>query len=153
MTTDDLLRKVLRPGISGFGGAPDPRWTLAGFRAACHAAARAVGGTLVSSEAPGPGNNHYKALMQRAEPRWILLNAIRPFLAFARPGGDLRYTFVDDPPLAAAFHGPCEPLPAALLTAPLDLQAVVPLLGAVELAQARYWRPARVGDLVFNHWD
>lgn len=157
MAIDDPLRKVLRPGISGFGGSTDDRWTLAGFRAACHAAVRAVGGgSIAQSEALATGRNHYRALItlaRAAEPRWILLNAIHPLLAFARPGDDLRYRFVDEPALADAFHGPCEPVPAALLLAPLDLRAAAPLLAAAELAQANYWRPERVGDLVFNHWD
>lgn len=156
MTTD--LRGVLRPGISGFGGSADARWTLAGFRTACHAAARAVGGRIAHSEDPGPGRNHYRALIELAggsadDARWILLNAIHPLLAFARPGRDLRYEFVDEPALARAFHGPCDVVPAAQLTAPLDLRSARPLLAPDERAQADYWRPERVGDLVFNHWD
>lgn len=149
-------RELIRPGITGFDGADDPRWTLAGFRAACHAAARTTGARVLSGDAPGPGRNHYRALLALARgagDRWLLLNAIHPLLAFARPRDDLRYDFVDEPDLAAAFHGPCELVPAALLTAPLDLPAALPRLGATERRQADYWRPARLGDLIFNHWD
>lgn len=155
----EAITTILRPGISGFGGALDSRWQLAGFRTACHAALRPVrGGRLVTSEGPGTARNHYRALVELARASgpdrlWILLNAIHPLLAFARGGDGLRYQFLDEPALAAAFHGPCEPVPAAVLAAPLDLRAVAPSLAADELDQANYWRPQRVGDLVFNHWD
>jgi hypothetical protein len=154
MSSDDPLRRILRPGLSGFDGSPDPRWTLQSFRAACHAAARTVGARLVRGEDPGPARNHYRALLELAAgERWILLNAIHPLLAFAIPRTDLRYDFVDEPALAAAFHGPCEPVLAADLTAALDPRAAAPLLGPTEREQAEYWRPARLGDLIFNHWD
>ena len=152
--SDDPLRRLLRPGLSGFDGSPDPRWTFKNFRAACHAAARIVGARLGRIDDLGPARNHYRALVELAAgERWLLLNAIHPLLAFARPGRDLRYDFVDEPALAAAFHGPCELVLAADLTAPLDLRAADPLLGPTERKQAAYWRPAWLGDLVFNHWD
>lgn len=154
--TEDGAR-TLRAGISGFGGAADGRWDLRRFKAACHAAVRAIGGAVLECEGPSAGRNHYRALVELAGPPgrrvWILLNAMDPVLAFARPGGDLRYAFTDEPGLAGVFHGPCEPVPAAELAAPLDLEAAAPRLAEVERAQARYWRPERVGDLVFNHWD
>lgn len=154
MSAADPLRRILRPGLSGIDGAPDPRWNLRSFRAACHAAARTVGARLGQCEDVGQARNHYRALVELAAgERWILLCAMHPFLAFARPGRDLRYDFVDEPELAAAFHGPCEPLRAAELTAALDLPSALPLLGPNERKQAAYWRPARLGDLVFNHWD
>jgi hypothetical protein len=153
----EAAEAVLRPGISGFGGSHDPAWDLAGFRAACHAAMRAVrGGRVLACDGPGPGRNHYRALVERvgspARLR-ILLNAIHPLLAFAREDEAVRYAFLDAPELAAGFFGACEPVRAAVLAGPLDLQAVGPRLAAVERAQAAYWRPGRVGDLVFNHWD
>lgn len=155
--TADALRHVLRPGITGFDGSPDPAWTLATFRTACHAAARAIGDRVLDSDAPGQARNHYRArvTLPRGGERWILLNAYFPLMAFAVPRAGLLYAFVDEPELASAFHGPgpSSVVPALELAAPLDLRAAHPLLGPTERKQAEYWRPARLGDLVFNHWD
>lgn len=155
--TGDALRHILVPGITGFDGAPDPAWTLPAFRAACHAAARTVGARVLDSEAPGQARNHYRArvALARGGDRWILLNAFVPLLAVAVPRADLRYAFVDEPELANAFHGPgpCAAVSALALAAALDLPSALPLLGPTEREQAQYWRPARLGDLIFNHWD
>lgn len=156
----DELRDLLRPGVTGFGGGVSPI-AAAEFKAACmHALRTTHTGRWLSARAPDAGSNHHRALVELSPTRaraWILLNVAHPLLAFARAddGPDLNYRFIDLPALAAGFHAPFEGVLAARLDAPFDWQDATRrgLLDAASLAQARYWRPARVGDVVFNHWD
>ncbi|MCY1058898.1 hypothetical protein [Nannocystis sp. SCPEA4] len=146
---------LVRPGLTGFGGSHDRRWNLASFRAACHAMARAVPRTALGEcEGPHQSAEYYRARVDHeGTPLWLLLNAVEPVLAFAQWGQRLDYRFVDAPLLAAAFHGPHELATAAQLETRLAPQDWETRLHGQELAQARHWRPERVGDLVFSWWD
>lgn len=152
---DDDALALLTPGISGFGACLDPRWNASTFRAACHAAVRLAGrAALGECAAPHAGCNHYRAAIDHdGRALWLLLNAIVPLLGFARRGDDGRYRFVDAPALAAGFFGPHRLVGAVQLEARADPQELARRFSGHEREQARYWRPERVGDVVFNHWD
>jgi hypothetical protein len=62
--------------------------------------------------------------------------------------------FIDAPALAEVFQGfgTYEVCSSAELGVPLKPEACTQL-GEAELEQVQYWRPHRVGDLVFNFWD
>jgi hypothetical protein len=157
----DHSRGLLRPGITGFGGGPETCPGAPEFKAACMHALRVTRtGRWLATDAPHAGRNHHRALVELAPTStrlWILLNQVHPLLAFARAddGHDHGYRFIDLPALAAGFHEPFECVPAALLDAPFDFLDTSRrgLLDPTSLQQARYWRPARLGDVVFNHWD
>lgn len=157
----DPSRGLLRPGVTGFGGAPGRSPGAAEFKAACmHALRLTRTGRWLAADAPDAGRNHHRALVELAPTStrvWILLNLAHPLLAFARADDerDPSYDFIDLPALAAGFYTPFECVPAALLDAPFDWQDASRrgLLDPTSLAQARYWRPTRIGELVFNHWD
>lgn len=157
----DHSRGLLRPGVTGFGGGGGRPVAAAEFKAACMHALRVTRtGRWLAAEPPGAGRNHHRTLVELTHTHarvWILLNLEHPLLAFAGADDehDLHYRFLDLPALAAGFDPPFECVPAAVLDAPFDLQAATRggLLDPTSLEQARYWRPARLGDLVFNHWD
>lgn len=157
----DHSRGLLRPGVTGFGGSGERPIAAAEFKAACmHALRRTGAGRWLAAESPGPGRNHHRTLIELTHTRarvWLLLNLEHPLLAFADAVDEqaLKYRFLDLPALADGFDPPFECVPAAVLDAPFDLQATARggLLDPTALAQARYWRPARFGELVFNHWD
>ncbi|MDI3289070.1 hypothetical protein [Polyangium sp. 15x6] len=166
MGARDGMAVLLRPGITGFGGANGPRPDAAAFRASCHAALRGLrgGGRILAFDAPSAGRNHHSALLELGHAGLpahvlVLLNEAYPILAFARASedgpGNLLYTFLDAPALAAGFYGAYEIASAEDLEAPFDGKTCERrgLLLWDELTQASYWNPARVGHVVFNHWD
>jgi hypothetical protein len=152
----------LSRGITGFRHVDDPPLPVsdfAGFRGHCHAAARMLGGRVVSVDAHvwGVETNFARAVLQlRSQTVAVLLNAHYPMIALADPvaDGDRQLCFVDAPDVAAVFRtfGIYEVLVSSDLTAPLTTEACRHLASA-ELEQVEYWKPRRVGDLVFNFWD
>ena len=86
----------------------------------------------------------------------LLLNLIHPILAFAkRPlEGQIIFEFVDCPKLAEAFSatGIFTIASREELNRPL-LQEMWKDLTLAEQKSVRYFRPKRVGDLIFNYWD
>jgi hypothetical protein len=86
----------------------------------------------------------------------VLCNTILPLIGFAQSGapGYFQPEFRDASVLAAAFAevGGFEVLRAKFLESYPTAELLADL-SAVELEQVRYWRPQRIGDIVFNHWD
>lgn len=87
----------------------------------------------------------------------ILCSACYPVIAFATPSSRrdvCEVSFVDNSVIAAAFR---EKLDCALLRAEDASrginQDIVKLLDEAEKNDVRYWKPRRIGDLIFNHWD
>ncbi|MDC0741160.1 hypothetical protein [Polyangium mundeleinium] len=166
MGARDAMGVLLRPGITGFGGYPGPPPDAATFRASCHAALRGLHGKnqILWFDAPNAGRNHHRARLLLGHAGLpahvlVLLNEVFPIVAFARASedgpGNLLYTFLDAPALAAGFYGAYEIAAAEDLQAPFDGKTCERrgLLDQDELAQASSWDPAQLGHVVFNHWD
>lgn len=81
-------------------------------------------------------------------------NAYYPWVAFAEAHGEVLPRFVESAALASRFREamPCEVLDRSWLEAAPDA-AMLESLGAAERKQIRYWRPGRVGEIIFNFWD
>ena len=149
-------------GVTGFRAGkeapPLPQMDLPRFRGHCYTAARAVAGTVLGFEPPYNFTNNFAVgtLDLQPGPVAVLLNAHFPFVGFAEPPavGELKLRFVDVPELVAVFRGfgVYEVLDREATEQPLTPEAVAELARA-ERAQFRYWRPSRVGDVVFNSWD
>jgi hypothetical protein len=77
-------------------------------------------------------------------------------LAFVPPGafGLTSLEFIAPASLASAFASMTEfhPLDADWLAADLRAELLADLSPA-ELEQVKYWKPQRIGDVVFNCWD
>jgi hypothetical protein len=155
---------MLPRGITGFSSGGDPfvlpETNLHLFQTDCHAAARATGGVVAAFTVAGHGNvlNYHLARLAwppSAKSRLLLLNAHYPYLALALPGESLRYTYADDPTLAAEFAGMYEVLAKADLDAPFrwDQPELWSALGESERKQIRYWEPATLGEIIFICWD
>lgn len=87
----------------------------------------------------------------------VLLNCHFPVVGFAAPpaegdSGPLR--FINGGGLAEVFRatGEYDVTNRAELEHPIGEEELAPLAPA-EMEQVEYWRPARVGDVVFNFWD
>ncbi len=154
----DGLRPLPR-GITGFDargeGVPVKRFT-----AACHAAALQMGATVrqVLAANEQASTNFHEAVVSlphQTEPVRVLCNAHHGVMAFAWPAtfeGDLNLRFIDCPEFAEAFASDFHILSAGEASAAASSDLVAQL-GETELKQLRYWKPARMGDIVFNYWD
>jgi hypothetical protein len=149
-------------GVTGFRSSmkapPLPESDVRAFRGHCYAAARAIGGTVLSFEDPYRHTNNFAASVLR-HPHGevaVLLNAHFPFVGFAVPTAvvDLELRFVDSPDLVEVFRGfgVYEVLDRNALEQPLTVEAVADLHKG-ERGEFKYWRPTRIGDVVFNSWD
>lgn len=149
-------------GITGFRHIDDPLLPVSdctAFRSYCYEAARALRGHVVSVEAPIRGTvaNFARAIIDlRDGPAAVLLNAHFPVIAFARPRvqNGAPVSFIDAPALAEVFRlfGTYEVWSRSQLESPVQRETCSNLAEA-ELEQVKYWKPARVGDVVFNFWD
>jgi hypothetical protein len=143
---------------SGVRAPPLPETDVRAFRGHCFAAARAAGGSVLGFEAPYQHTNNFAAgiLLLGDGPVAVLLNAHFPLVGFAHPPavGELELRFVDAPTLVAAFRGfgGYQVLDWAVLEQRLTPEAVADL-GNGERAEFKYWRPSRIGAVVFNSWD
>jgi hypothetical protein len=86
----------------------------------------------------------------------VLVNYIRPIIAFAKwpAEGQIISEYIDCPKLAEAFLevGQYTIPSSEELNRPL-LREMVKRLAPAEQKSVRYFRPERVGDVVFNNWD
>jgi hypothetical protein len=158
-----LVATVKLPqGVTGFRSGKHAlsvqETDLRTFRGHCYSAARALAGTVLGFAAPYSYSNNFAvgSLDVKPVPVAILLNAHFPLIGFAEPPaiGELALRFVDTPALVEMFRsfGVYQVLDRAALEQPLTPEAVAELAKA-ELAQFKYWRPKRVGDVIFNCWD
>lgn len=149
-------------GITGFrrgDDAPLPSSDVAAFRTHCFTAARWLSGRVsqIGSPSEPTGRNFVSLDLELPEGRVaVLLNAHYPVVGFAEPPGESqgRLRFVDVPRLAEVFRnlGVYRVLETSDLEGSARDVDTSPL-GPAELEQIRYWKPTRVGDLVFNFWD
>jgi hypothetical protein len=86
----------------------------------------------------------------------LLLNVIHPIVAFAKPPieGQVIFDYVDCPKLAEAFRsfGPYSIANSAELSQQL-VHDMCKDLAPAEIKSVRYFRPSRVGEVIFNYWD
>jgi len=150
---------ILPEGITGFAGGgrgvAAPTVDFKSFARACHMAARAGSGRVERVEAASYPRNYHRAILRLgAAPVAVLCNAHHPWIAFAVASENLPLRFSDDVALAARFSDafPCEVVDFTTLETHPD-EAALAGLGDAERKQVGYWRPRRIGDIIFNSWD
>jgi len=149
----------LPKGVTGFD-APDESVCVKWFETACHAAVRRAKGRVqkVRAAYEQVTPNFHEALVSLpngADTVRVLCNAHHPIVAFAAPAtheGDVRLQFLDCPQLAGALSDEFCILSAQDACAGISSDLVAQM-GEAELSQMRYWRPHRIGDVIFNYWD
>lgn len=149
----------LERGVTGFRSGREPKLPevpVRTFRAGCYEAARAAGGAVGQVfESAYPRNFHSAVIVASYVRLAILCNAVYPWIAFAGEGtGDLEpRAFVDPPAWAAAFaEVGFVVMSRQVLDSPLDAVDTA-AWGKAEWLQVHSWRPASVGETVFNSWD
>jgi len=151
--------KPLPKGVTGFDST-DEGVPVKRFMSACYAAARQVAGRVqqVRAAYERVTPNFHEALItlrDRPDIVRLLCNAHYPIVAFATPAahdGDMRLEFSDCPELAAALSAEFSIITRQEACAGVADELVAEL-GEAELHQMRYWRPQRIGDVIFNYWD
>jgi hypothetical protein len=110
-------------------------------------------GRVVSFQPAGVTPNfHLLTLRLPAGDLGVICHELLPLIAFVTvPLVDCSPTFVSRPDLAPFFPG-FEALTADALATPAS-RADLSLLAVAEHRQILYWRPATVGETLFNYWD
>lgn len=145
----------LTRGITGFGEAPSAV-SIKQFTGACHDASR-LSGSLVTGIVPAaqtPSFHSATFSFGAGEAVRVLCSASCPVIAFVSveaPNSSQPLNFIDCPRLDHHFAG-FQVLTSSESSTPID-QVDLSSLGKDEIKQLEYWRPARLGDLIFNFWD
>jgi hypothetical protein len=150
---------ILPRGITGFftkglDEAP-PAVNVKTFTRACHSAAQLEGGSAEQIQpASYPRNYHSAVLRLRDGMVAVLCNAHFPWIAFVAASNDDTHRFLTATALASRFREmmPCEVWDPSLLEGHPNAESLAQLSTA-EREQIRYWRPERLGDIIFNAWD
>ncbi len=152
---------ILPRGVTGFapGESPyTPATSLRAFRTLCHSVARHLHGRVVAvtgCESRVTPNFHVAELRLRSGVYFVLCNAYHPWLAAtAKYPTWMEEPFVDSAELCVAAESMSDF--RFLQSAPLEHSLTLEALGALgpdELSQLLYWKPERLGDVIFNFWD
>ncbi|MFN7249920.1 MAG: hypothetical protein ACK4M9_03925 [Anaerobacillus sp.] len=153
---------ILLNGVSGFNSPDDKLVDGNQFKSLCFTTVLSLGGSLLSFKEPEGAQNYYQTdITILGDNIFILLNGKYPFIAFASSvlPGDI--TFIDHHQLSFGFKHHYRILSANELNEALRIRQekgkiVIDKeneLNAAELVNIKYWKPKRVGDIVFNHWD
>lgn len=138
---------------------PPPSVDAIAFKRSCYLVAQMDGGSVEDIDSDLSGRSYYAATLRTSiDHVSVLCHSVYPFVAFVLPGcfglrcPDL--TFVAPVRLAAAFSALTEfqPLDIEWLATDLRPELLVDL-APVELEQVKYWKPQRIGELIFNYWD
>jgi hypothetical protein len=148
--------------ITGFFDRLDPPRSISpnSFKRACYAAAQWEGVSVEGIDLDLLSKNFYAATIRTSvDDVSVLCNSVHPYLAFVparsfEVGTDLALIFIEPVRLAATFLAATEfqPLDACWLNADVNNDLLAGL-AASELSNARYWKPGRIGDVIFNFWD
>ena len=149
--------ELLPPGITGFFDEPSdlPRVDPKLFKAACHVAARDMHVSVRMIDEEGRVTSYLSAVLDSGDASIaVLCNRVHPYLGFVQ-GEAL--PIVAHGPAFLSYNGSSDWIGFSLLDAAfLNADLTSEMLGALapcELRQIRYWKPARVGDVIFNFWD
>lgn len=127
------------------------------FKSACHLIAGMDRGVVEHFDVDPLARNYSAATVRtKTDHLSVLCNALHPCLAFVRPAsyGFRDLEFVAPVGLASLFAELTvfEPLDSAWLNGTLEPSLLV-ALAPVERKQVEYWKPQRIGEVIFNCWD
>ena len=150
---------MLPQGITGFwmdGGQPPPSVSKKSVLAVAHSSAREIGQAVVTTNWATHNNFHVVEISGCQSKLTMLFNAQYPVVGLAEAllPNDHRIVFQDHAALASAVSTTSEflVLSADELRRPVTSKDL-DKLNSAELQQVEYWKPATVGELVFNFRD
>lgn len=156
---------ILPNGITGFYSAnhqKPPTIDEKQFKQNCFSLIPHLNGVIVGFKGPQMGTNFFDVEARVFNKHLhILLNAHYPFMAFANKVEYGKVVFFDEPELVTLFS----PFYNVLDTKKLNEPVILKLgskknsvqnennLNDDELKQIAYWKPERIGNIIFNYWD
>lgn len=142
-------------GITGFYEKQNvpPNTDGKQFKKYCYSVINQNEGTILKFQEPQVATNFFAMEVNVSNKHfYILLNAHYPFLAFASAVNFGVINFIEVPQLKKEFSPFYIVLTTMELNEPLILKSENELNSA-ELKQIAYWKPNRIGEVLFNHWD
>jgi len=132
------------------------------FKLLCYNIIKSKGGRILEFNEPTATSNFYDIKVNVFNKKFhILLNAHYPLLAFAAfvEKGDI--DFVDNLDLKEEFNSYYNVLDMNELNVPITIKPSSKKftvenendLNKAELKQLTYWKPDRMGEVIFNSWD
>lgn len=154
---------ILLNGVTGFYSANQqpPSMDEKQFKQNCYSLISSMDGDVLSFQGAQAASNFFNAEAKLLNKHLhILLNAHYPFMAFACKVDYGKIIFYDEPELLKLFS----PYYTVLGTDELNESVILKLgsrriiqndneLNDEELTQIAYWKPERMGDILFNYWD
>ncbi|GAA1292138.1 hypothetical protein Psi02_49370 [Planotetraspora silvatica] len=145
-------------GATGFrdrGTEPLPLTDTRGFASVCYEAARLVGARVLEIAPPGVTPSFHTAVMKCGELTVGVLGHMHlPFIAIAEvpTGGVVFIDGCDDLEEALRASGAFRLLTRDELETPIGLIDTSDL-DTAERNEIGFWKPANLGELLFNYWD
>lgn len=151
------VNEILKPGVTGFYTSHDKfgQQDIKSFETCLYSLLRASGAAIVHKELSLNSKSFYSYQINGSlgQQFRILLHAVYPFVAFASIASYGGIDFIDKNLETADMNGfPYKILPQQLLDTPLTSEDTV-LLRDYEQKMLRYWKPATIGEVIFNYWD
>ncbi|RDW15513.1 hypothetical protein [Oceanobacillus chungangensis] len=132
------------------------------FKKHCYTFITQYGGKVICFTNPKLATNYFLTEVKIfGRLRFILLNEMYPFVAFASNVCYSAIDFVDESELSGLFRPYYRVLQARELNEDLHLNLGsrkgmllnVNGLSRLEMEKIAYWQPKTVGEVIFNHWD
>lgn len=141
-------------GTCGFfeaGKCSDP-FDIRKFKQVCYCVVNENRGNLLSVDTALNGKNFYTAKIEVSNSLvYLLMNAYYPYIAFASLVEYGKIIFRDKPTNLSFSFPQYHVLNAEELNT--SCRSALEELSDIEIAQIKYWKPATIGEIVFNFWD
>lgn len=156
---------LLLNGVTGLTDGSDGNYQqqdVKQFKNLCFSLVIPNDGKILNFTEPQIDTNFFKVEVEIfGRQRYILLNESYPFLAFASNVGYFNIDFVYESRLAELFRPFYCVVEAIELNEPLKIKFGPKNkilendneLSRLELEQIAYWKPTKIGEVIFNHWD
>ncbi|MFB6466788.1 hypothetical protein ACE38V_08170 [Cytobacillus sp. Hz8] len=129
------------------------------YKQICFNVIKNNGGTVIEFKEPNEKTNFFCVEVNVLNKHfYILLNAHYPLLAFASVVNFGEIDFYDEPHFKKEFSPFYSVLGTKELNEPIIINSdskstIQNELNSAELKQLTYWKPERIGDVIFNYWD
>lgn len=153
---------ILPIGITGIGGASSQEDVplFRGekkFKAECYEVARTFESKVDRFEKPSQICSYRLCVVQmrlssNSVKVVILCNDAYAMLAFSRTE-EIPFKFVDAPQLGSAFETLGYVVLSKSYLESYPSAETIKNLSPSEMKEYRYWKPTRIGDIIFNWWD
>jgi len=121
------------------------------FKQLCFTVMLIEGGKVIEFNEPEYPRNFFETEIEIFNSKLhILLNEHHPYMAFASSVDFTDIIYLDEPRLSNEFSKYYKVLSVEELNSPISKESD---FSNSEIKQLDYWKPKKVGDMIFNFWD